>query len=53
MKKEDNKIVGLYRILKVYLHTCLLELLAETKIFLVFYNSLLQPYSEAIGLQGH
>jgi hypothetical protein len=31
MKKGDDKIAGSYRILKVYLHACLLELLAETK----------------------
>jgi hypothetical protein len=52
MKKGDDKIAGPYRILKVYPHACLLELLAKTKIFPVFHNSLLWPHSEAVGLQG-
>jgi hypothetical protein len=52
IKKEDDKIAGPYRILKVYPHTYILELPAETKIFPVFHNSLLRPYSKVVGLQG-
>jgi hypothetical protein len=52
MKKGDDKMAGSYRILKVYLYAYLLELLVETKIFLVFHNSLLWPHSEVVGLQG-
>jgi hypothetical protein len=47
VKREDDKMAGLYKILKVHARACLLELPAETKIFLVFHNSLLRPYSEA------
>jgi hypothetical protein len=52
IKKRDDKMAGPYKILKVYLRACPLELPAETKIFPVFHNSLLWPHSEAVGLHG-
>jgi hypothetical protein len=52
IKKRDDKMAGPYKILKVYLRACPLELPAETKIFPVFHNSLLWPHSEAVGMHG-
>ncbi|KAF2821527.1 hypothetical protein CC86DRAFT_302813, partial [Ophiobolus disseminans] len=37
IKKEEEKVIGLFKILKIYLGAYLLELLLEIKIFLVFY----------------
>ncbi|KAF2196470.1 hypothetical protein GQ43DRAFT_338270, partial [Delitschia confertaspora ATCC 74209] len=52
MKKDDDKVAGLYKVLKVYLRACLIELPANIKNFPIFHNSLLRPHSEARGLLG-
>jgi hypothetical protein len=52
MKKGDDRWVGPYTIQAVYPRACLVELLVDMKIFLVFHNSLLRPKHDGNGLPG-
>jgi hypothetical protein len=52
MKKGDNKWDGPHTVLKAYKRSCLLRLPATMKIFPVFHNVLLRPYTLSKGLPG-
>jgi hypothetical protein len=41
MKKGEEKVIGLFKIMKLYSRAYLLELPAEMRTFPVFYHSLL------------
>jgi hypothetical protein len=52
MKKEEEKVIGLFKVSKTYSRACLLELPSEMKIFPVFHHSLLRPHLNSAGLPG-
>jgi transposase InsO family protein len=52
MKKGDDKVIGPYKILKVYPRACLVQLPTRVCIFPVFHNSLLRPHTNVPALPG-